>query len=55
MLNEVKEVEVYLCKPDSEDSRINPKLLSENFKEGNKLVGIADVLTMIQVYQIKKL
>ena len=58
MLNEVKEVEVYLCKPDSEDSRINPKLLSENFKEGNKLVGIADVLTMIAshfIYNFKKL
>lgn len=47
MLNEIKEVESYLCTPRSVDTRLGIKLLTDNFKGDCKLNGIADILTLV--------
>lgn len=46
MLDEIKEVEAYLCQPDAKEPRLGEKLLFE--KKGEyRLNGIADVLTLV--------
>ena len=52
MLNERKEAEGYLCEPDSDDTRLGAKLLSDNFKGDCKLNGIADVLTLVACHYL---
>lgn len=52
MLNEYKEVEAYLQDPNTDDIRLNAKLLTDNFKPGAKLNGIVDVLTLIACHYL---
>ena len=52
MLNEIKEVEAYLCNPKDDNSRLSSKLLTENFKPHCKLNGIAEVLTLVASYYL---
>lgn len=47
MLDEIMEVKTYLENPTANNVRLNAKLLSDNFRGNCKLVGIADILTLI--------
>lgn len=47
MLDEIKEVEAYLCNPEDENPRIGASLLFDGFKGKCKLNGLKDVLTLV--------
>lgn len=52
MLDEIKEVESYLTKPQTDNPRIQPKLFSEVKDDSVKLYGISEYLTIICRYYL---
>lgn len=47
MLNEFKEFEAYVTKPESPTPRVQPLMLTDYFSEKNYLIGIEEIMTII--------